>query len=328
MSFNDIIEQKSAVDILQEEIESERINHAYLLLGKDGVGKRSLAFQFARALLCEEADNDSCDQCINCQKIDHYNHPDVKYIEIAEGANKLKIDQIREIQKEISYKPYETDYKIYIIDDAEEMTPQAANSLLKTLEEPPSYAVIILLVEEINRLLPTVISRCQHIRLSNIPRKKIRQELLDEGIDNNRSELLARIARGSLGRALELNENDQFLEYRTNLYDFLKDLYKMDTVNIFGQAEEMQDLIKNNFPLFDLLSDWYRDIIIYKKGNQEEIINSDYRKGIKEQAEIYTINELLKIIDLLQEYKGYIEKNVRKDLTIQVLLLKIRAKRL
>ena len=328
MSFSEIIEQKSAVNILQEEINSNRINHAYLLIGKDGVGKKSLAFQFARALLCEEKSNDSCDQCINCRKINHYNHPDVKLVDVEENSNKLKIDQIREIQKEITYRPYETDRKVYIINNAEQMTPQASNSLLKTLEEPPSYAVIVLLVEEINRLLPTVISRCQHIRLSNISREKIKEELMTREIKEERAELLARIARGSLGRAIKLDENKEFLGFRSELYDFLKDLVNLDTVKIFNQAEKMQNSLENNFPLFDLLSDWYRDIMIYKSGNKEEIINSDYRKSIKEQSEIYTINELLKIMEWIKEYRDYIEKNVRKDLTIQVLLLKIKAKRL
>jgi DNA polymerase-3 subunit delta' len=248
-------------------------------------------------------------------------------VELEEDSNKLKIDQIRDIQKEITYKPYETDRKIYIIDEAEKMTPQAANSLLKTLEEPPSYAVIILLVEEINRLLPTVISRCQHIRLSNISREKIEKELVLMGKDKERSQLLARIARGSLGRAISLDESDEFLGFRSELYGLLKDLVKADTIKLFQQAKKMKNLIENDFPLFDLLSDRYRDIIIYKRGNRQEIINSDYREGIKEQSEIYTINELIKIIDLIRSYHEYIGKNVRKDLTLQVLLLKIRAKR-
>ena len=328
MSFSDIIGQKDVVKILKEELAVERINHAYLFIGKEGIGKKTLALQFARALLCNNKKNDSCDKCSSCRRIDHGNHPDLKLIEAAEDTKYLKIDQIREMQKEIAYKPYESEYKIYIIDGAERMTPQAANSLLKTLEEPPAYAVIILLAEEISKLLPTVISRCQNLRLSNISREKLRNYLLNEGIEEDKIELLTGLARGSIGRALNLNNDKDFLENRKSIFDFLKKIDNSDRVDIFDEADNFQRLYKDDFPLFNLLSSWYRDIIVYKKGNRDQLYNFDYETEIKLQAEKYNIEELLNIVKLIDRHAAYIEKNVFKDLSLQVLLLKIRAKRL
>ncbi|MGM0409925.1 MAG: DNA polymerase III subunit delta' [Bacillota bacterium] len=328
MSFDKIIDQKEVVDILQEELKEERINHAYLFYGKEGIGKKTLAIEFARALLCNEMKNDSCNNCRSCRRIEHRNHPDLKIIESEEKSKNLKISQIRELQREIAYKPYESEYKIYIIDGAENMTVQAANSLLKTLEDPPSYAIIILIAEEINRLLPTVISRCQNLSFSNISRKNIEDFLLDRGVSNKKVKLISGLARGSIAKALEISANDKFLNERKKIYDFLKDINDIKKVEIFSQVEEMMKLLKDEFPLFNLLSSWYRDIIIYKSGNHKQLVNFDYKNEIKKEAKRYSLNELLKIVNLINEHQNYIDRNAFKDLTLQVLFLKIRAKRL
>jgi len=328
MSFKNVIDQKEAVNILKEELKDDRINHAYLFYGKEGIGKRTLAVEFARALLCEERENDSCNSCNTCRRIDHGNHPDLKIIEGNAKTKNLKIDQIREMQKEIAYKPYESNHKIYIIDGAENMTNQAANSLLKTLEDPPSYAIIILISEELNKLLPTVISRCQNLRFSNISRGKIEKFLDEKNITKEKKELIIGLARGSIGKAEELSENNEFLNKRKNIYDFLKKINNVSKVDIFSEVNDWIKLLKEDFPLFDLLSAWYRDIIIYKRGNQEQIVNYDYKENILKEAEKYNLNQLLAIIELIEIHESYIERNAFKDLSLQVLLLKIREKRL
>jgi len=328
MSFKDVIDQKETVNILKEELKDDRINHAYLFYGKEGLGKKTLAIEFARALLCNEIENDSCNVCNNCRRVEHGNHPDLKIIEGNEKTKNLKIEQIREMQKEIAYKPYESEHKIYIIDGAENMTTQAANSLLKTLEEPPSYAIIILISEELNKLLPTVISRCQNLRFSNISREKMNNFLDKKNIEENKKELIIGLARGSIGKAKELYKNDEFLNKRKKIYNFLKEIHNVTKVDIFSEVNEWVDLLKEDFPLFDLLSAWYRDIIIYKRGNKKQLVNSDYEDTILKKVDKYNLNELLTIIDLIETHEGYIDRNAFKDLTLQVLLLKIKEKRL
>jgi len=328
MSFEDVLDQKEAVNILKEELKDDRINHAYLFYGKEGIGKKTLAVEFARALLCNEVKNDSCNICNNCRRVEHGNHPDLKIIEENEKTNNLKIDQIREMQKEMAYKPYESEFKIYIIDGAEKMTTQAANSLLKTLEEPPSYAIIILISEELNKLLPTVISRCQNLRFSNISREKMKEFLNKQNIAKEKQELIIGLAQGSIGKAKELYKNNKFLNKRKKIYDFLKEMNKVTKVDIFSEVNDWVNFLNEDFPLFDLLSVWYRDIIIYKRGNINQLVNTDYKEIISKKADEYNLSELLSIIELIEAHEGYIKRNAFKDLTLQVLLLKIKEKRL
>ncbi|MFW5992349.1 MAG: DNA polymerase III subunit delta', partial [Halanaerobiaceae bacterium] len=200
MSFNNIVGQEAAVRILQDELKDGRVQHAYLFSGKRGVGKKALALELTKAIFCSEKEIDSCDNCLACRKIIHSNHPDTGIYSIEKG-NFIKIDQIRKLQKDIAYKPYESGKKIYIIENADKMTTEAANSLLRTLEEPPGYAIIILLAEEVDRLLPTIISRCQQIQLKGIADNTIKQELIKEGIEEKQAALLTRLADGSLGIA-------------------------------------------------------------------------------------------------------------------------------
>jgi len=328
MSFKYIIGHKSAKKILQKQIKSSRVSHAYLFTGREGIGKKTLAIQFAKALFCRQIVSDSCDSCITCRKIEHYNHPDLKSIEIEEDSKQLKIDQIREMQRTLAYKPYEGERKVYIIDDADHMTSQAANSLLKTLEEPPSYATIILLAEDINKILPTVFSRCQHIKLSAISKSKIKDLLIDKGIKKDKIEILSRLANGSPGQALRLSSEEGLFSQREEVLSFLIKLQKIDSVKLFEFVDIMVKLYKQGFPLFDLLSNWYHDIMMYKQDSESnDIINYDYRKNIIEEVNSYNINELISILNLINKYQQYIDHNVRKDLVLQVLLLKIRNKR-
>ena len=327
MSFNNIIEQDAAVRVLQDELRSGRINHAYLFTGKKGVGKKKLAFQFARSLFCKENKADSCDECSDCKKIDHFNHPDVQLIERGENEKKIKIAQIRALQKNISFKPYEGERKVYIIDDADKMTLQAANCLLKTLEEPPAYAVLILLASEVNRLLSTVISRCQRIRLYNISREKIMEELLLRNVEEERAELISGLAGGSFDRACSLVEDEDFIEDRNVVMNILEEIPEMNTVELVKGSEKLERLLDDDFPVFNLLFCWYRDLILYLCENSERLMNVDYRKSIIRQAGKFNLDELSRIVKLIDDYQSYIERNVRSDLAFIVLLLKIRSKR-
>lgn len=326
MGFKDIIGQDSAVKVLVEQLKSHRVSHAFLFIGKDGIGKKRLALEFARALFCSAEKADACGSCLSCKKVLHQNHPDIRLVEIDEGNN-IKIEQIRELQQEIAYKPYESDRKVFIIDQADKMTVQAANSLLKTLEEPPSYALIVLLAEEIDSLLPTVISRCQKIQLNKLPQKEIKKKLEEEGVAVDRAEVIASMADGSLGRALALLEDEEFLNRRKELYSILYNLDKMDTVDLFKQADKLTVYLNNGLPLFELILSLFRDIILYNQGNNNRIVNSDFLDDIKVMGNKYKIEELIGIVNLTNTINAYIKANVKKDLALQNLLLKIRAKR-
>lgn len=328
MGFNSLLGQSAAIRILKDELDSGRIHHAYLFIGKDGVGKKTLALEFAKAVHCQNGGNEACDQCLSCRKIDHSNHPDHRIIGIEEGDT-IKIDQIRDLQRDMAYKPYESERKIFIIDDADRLTPEAANSLLKTLEEPPQYGIIILLAEELDKLLPTVISRCQKIQLNIIAAGIIEKELKKNGYNSDMAKLIASLADGSMGRAISLIEDDNFLSKRKDIIESLYKLPKLNAVDIFNFADDVISLLKDKdfFSIFHLILTWYRDIILYNLGYDKGIVNYDYIDLIESSCQDYSLEELISIVELVNTIKRYIHSNVRKDLALQVMFFKIRAKR-
>jgi DNA polymerase-3 subunit delta' len=324
MSFNSIIGQKEAIEILQDEIEKDRISHAYLFSAKEGSGKSKLAFEFAKASFCEEARIDSCGSCIDCRKMDHKNHPDFKIISVLEGKTAISIDQIRELKKEIAYKPYDSDHKIYIIEAADKMTKEAANSLLKTLEEPPSFATIILLAGDSGKLLPTIVSRCQQIKLSSVSQQKIKDLLLAEGLNKQQAEIISITAAGSPGKALDIIKIDNYFEQRQKIYDFLKKIKSKNTIEIFEITGKLCSLLKGDFPCFDLLSDWYRDIMLIKHDYLDAVINKDYLEDLKILASELSLQNIIRNLELIAQSEEYIERNIREELSLEVLFFKLR----
>jgi DNA polymerase-3 subunit delta' len=324
MSFASVLGQKEAVKILKDEIKKDRISHAYLFSGQNGIGKFKLAFEFSKAVFCKELELDSCGSCINCRKMIHQNHPDFKKIAILDDKNAISIDQIRELKKEIAYKPYESDRKIYIIENAEEMTKEAANSLLKTLEEPPSFATIILLAEDTGKMLPTIISRCQQIKLKNVRKDTIKKLLLDKGLEREKAEILSQTAAGSPGRALKAAEMENYFENRKIIYDFLSDISSKNTIEIFKITEKLEELLKSDFPCFDLLSDWYRDIMMIKQDYLGAVKNKDYIDDLKDNNELMSLASIIEKLDLIARAERYIKENVRANLSLEVLFFKLR----
>ncbi|MGM0603234.1 MAG: DNA polymerase III subunit delta' [Bacillota bacterium] len=324
MSFSLVKGQDKAVKILKDEIKKERISHAYLFSGQKGLGKKKLAVEFAKALFCSRQNLDSCDSCINCRKVDHRNHPDLKIIAREEDKSAISIDQIRELKKEIAYKPYESERKIYIIEDADLMTKEAANSLLKTLEEPPSFATIILLAEDAGKLLPTIVSRCQEIKLTDLSAEMIEDILLQKNISPEKAEVIAYLAEGSPGRAVEFAEKKEFFAEREKIYNFMADIEEKTTVEIFSAADKFNKLINEDFPFFYLLSNWYRDIIMIKQNYEQGVKNTDYLDLLKNNVDKYTEEDIINRLEYIELARKYIESNVRKDLALQVLFFKLR----
>ncbi|MDI9478354.1 MAG: DNA polymerase III subunit delta' [Halanaerobiaceae bacterium] len=329
MSFTKLLGQENAVRLLKDDLDSGRIHHAYLFTGITGVGKRTLALEFARALFCEKQEGEACGTCLSCRKIEHSNHPDLNSIAITEGDS-IKIEQIRELQRGLAFRPYESKWKLYIIEDADRMTPEAANSLLKTLEEPPHYGIIILLAREAESLLPTIISRCHVIQLNPLSVDNIEKVLLEAGYgDDERTRLVAALAGGSPGEAMKLMGDEDFFAEREKLYGFLYKLPDLTEVDVFKFVDELLALMRNKeeFPAFNLILNWYRDIILFRMNALAALVNSDYTAQYSKISGRYTLEELISIIELVNNIKRYIDSNVKEDLALQVMFLKIRTKR-
>lgn len=329
MSFTRIPGQDKTKKHLQDSIKKERISHAYLFTGSRGLGKLELAIEFAKTIFCKESNTDSCDQCISCRKIEHKNHPDLNIIDVKEGHKMILIDQIRDLQKEINYKPYESEYKVYIINQADKLTEQAQNSLLKTLEEPPEYAVIILICEETNQLRPTIVSRSQLVRLHNQPKEVITNYLSKETELNDQDlKLFTVLAKGRYKKALNLVTKDDFIKNREDIINFILEIEDKDTFEIFNFTERLTELSKTDFPLFELILSLFRDLLIIKEKEKEEnLINFDYREILKENRNKYKTDSIYKLTSDINKYKDYLNKNIKKDLLFPSLLFKIRNKK-
>jgi len=255
MKFSEIVGQEVAVSILKKSIEKGRCANAYLFVGPDGVGKRTTAIAFAKVLNCRSSYGDACDSCDSCRKIENGTHPDVELIGAREAGLTISIDQIRGLQKRISYKPLEGNWKVYIIDDAASTTEDAANCLLKTLEEPPPRVILILITENIYRLLSTIRSRCQLILFRQIPRILIEKILVDKyKMLPEEARSLSWLSSGSIGRAI------YYLERKTpESMERLKNIFETggsiigDHASLFQFSAEISEDRESTLELLNLL---------------------------------------------------------------------------
>ena len=303
MYFEKIRGQRFAKKYLSNSIKSNMISHAYMFEGPSGVGKNTMARDLATTLL--EMEN-------------LFNSPD--YIEITPDGNSIKIAQIRKLQSDILVKPY----KIYVIDEAQKMTVEAQNALLKTLEEPPKYAIIILITNNKESLLDTIKSRCEIIKFTPIPLVEVADYLTQTGVDKNRASLLANFSRGSMQKAIELSESEDFHIMRDEVQKYVETFLTgsmLDIMDIQSSIEKYKDNITN---VLDLLVNYFRDIMMVKENvDSSMIINLDRLVFIKNMSTKITYSQLSKIIDIIEETKNKLRSNCNFNISIQVMTLNI-----
>ena len=306
MYFEKIKGQNFAKKYLSNSIKSNMISHAYMFEGPNGVGKNTMARELAAILL--EMEN-------------LFNSPD--YIEIKPDGNSIKIAQIRKLQSDILVKPYKS-YKIYVIDEAQKMTVEAQNALLKTLEEPPKYAIIILITDNKESLLDTIKSRCEIIKFTPIPMREVANYLTMSGVDEKRPSLLANFSRGSMKKAIELSESEDFHLMREEVQKYVETFLGgnlIEIMDIQSSIEKYKDQITN---VLDLMINYFRDIMMVKENvDNSMIINLDRLVFIKNMSNKTTYSQLSKIIDIIEETKNKLRSNCNFNISIQVMTLNI-----
>ncbi len=314
--FADVIGHEETVKKLKNALRSGRIANAYIFSGPEGVGKEFVAINFAKALNCLSDGEVPCDKCISCRKIDDGNHADVMVIR--PESTRLKIDQMRALQRQGSYRAVEGDYKIYIIAEAEKMTVEAANSMLKTLEEPPGVMVLILLTSAYSALLPTIRSRCQLLKFSVVPLTILRDELMKHsGISESKAKWAALRSQGKVGRALKLAKEDAADDISTSFPDFSRKSGE-SLLNIFRKAEELNKVEDS----LDALLSWYRDLLLVKQGcSQELLIHGDAQKHLEKVAGGYSDIQIEKLIKTTLRTQNIIQRNVNPTLALEVMIL-------
>jgi DNA polymerase-3 subunit delta' len=324
MSFHDIYGHEKKIEIIQKALAQKRIGHAYLFSGISAVGKKTLAREFVKALNCEKEDafHDSCGECSSCRKIQNENHPDVFFVE-ADGQF-IRIDAIREIQEQMKCRPLEVRRRVFVIDDADKMNDQAANALLKILEEPSPSNILILVTARPYSMPSTIISRCQHMRFNPLRFDAVAKFLVDQaGMDNQRALLLAGLSGGSIGRAIELNEDD-IVVYRTELLKLLSITRKKDPFSLINFASFLgqgKNEIKQGL---NILSTFFRDALVFKETQKNEmLVNQDNFSFISNQAAHLSGDQILQNIALVERAGETIDQNVNKSLTLETMAFKL-----
>lgn len=321
MSFSVVVGQEGAKEVLGRTLASERVAHGYCFLGPSGVGRKLTALAFAQALNCLAEEGRPCGACLACRKIATGNHPDVRVI-VPDGLT-LKIEQARELEREVSYRPLEGRFKVYVLDDAERMTLPTANALLKTLEEPPPQVVLILICRN-PRLLPlTVLSRCQIVRFRPLAEEEFVVALGQRGVAIGEARLLARICQGRLGLAME-GEGGQVIEQRNQALDLLRGVREKGVEALFVGVEPMG----RDRPRAELILEawrlWYRDLLWLKAGAPEGgVVNSDCLPELRRQVAVYSMEQILQDMETLREIWQALQSNLSPRLGLEVALMTI-----
>lgn len=323
MSLYDVLGQEHIAELISGSLKDERVGHAYIFAGPKGVGKAKMALEFAKALNCNDKQNDSCDQCQTCKRIEHHNHHNVIWLK--PDGNSIKIDQIRQLQKDFHYRPVGIKYKVIIIEQAEQMTHQAANSLLKFLEEPGFLMVAILLIENPNQLLVTIRSRCQIINFATLSTRSITEILKNEGFKES-DILLASHITADIEAIRGLLKSEEFAQMRSLMIQWSEDIHskKYQVLLSINDKIMKNDYIKGQLPLFlDLLIMWYRDILNIKLGRRNHIIYSEYEDILNRQALYLTDKVLINHIEVILRTKKQITSYVNLQLALENMVLSL-----
>ncbi|MBD8500658.1 DNA polymerase III subunit delta' [Paenibacillus arenosi] len=320
MSFETILGQERAKKIVQHGLRADKVSHAYLFSGPIGTGRKLFAQTFAKALFCERLQDDCCDSCLSCRKIDHGNHPDVHVI--APEGQSIKIDQIRELQRELSYRTQATGRKVYIMEHADKMTVQAANSLLKFLEEPTSPTVAILITENGQAMLPTIISRSQSVPFTPQAPQMMLQRLVEEGYPAALARTSVHLVNG-LDAGRELCQQNWFAELRNVMLQLGKECTsKLGTALLIAQQKVFKtELAEHADMLFDLFHLWFRDMLNYQLNRQDHLIFSDQVDTISKIAWTKSTQEWVHVMDSAAEAQKRLRANVNPQLVFEQFLV-------
>ncbi|MBC7960817.1 MAG: DNA polymerase III subunit delta', partial [Vallitaleaceae bacterium] len=265
-NFKEIVGHDDIISHLRNAIKMNRVSHAYIIEGEEGIGKKLLANVFAKTLQCEAKGDEPCDVCTSCLNFESGNHPDINYVIPTKKAS-IGVDDIREqLNMDIYVKPYQYPYKIYIVQDADTMTVQAQNALLKTIEEPPYYAIILLIAGNSSMFLPTVLSRCVILSLKQIEESKIEKYLAQhDHISPEQAKIFASFSRGNIGKAKMLLASEVFESIRNDVIKTIDCVIENNDFELMEMVKKLCEDKDRGAMILDFMLTWLRDLMLIKK---------------------------------------------------------------
>lgn len=320
--FKEIIGHEQIIHHMQNAIRQKKMSHAYLLCGEAGSGKRLLAEAFAKTVLCEEGGIEACGKCKACKQTESGNHPDFRIV-VREKAT-LGVKEIREqVNSDVQIKPYSSPYKIYLIDEADKMTEEAQNALLKTIEEPPEYAIFLLSVSRQELLLQTVLSRCVLLPLHPVATERIKKFLMDKkGVPDYLADSAASFSGGLVGRAVQYAESETFIEQRKDVLHLVKYIDEMTMAEVMENVKLFAGKKDSATEYLELILLWYRDVLLYKATRKVDgLLFSDELEAVAVQAGKRSFENLQGIVEALEQVKQRLKSNVNFENALELLLL-------
>ena len=324
--FNDIYGQDAIKEYMGNVLETRQVSHAYIIAGEKDSGKEFIAGIFACALQCEKGGVEPCGECHSCRQALSGNHPDIIRV-VHEKPGSIGVEDILgQVNNDIVIKPYYGPYKIYIINEGEKMTVQAQNALLKTLEEPPAYGIILILTANAGALLPTIQSRCVKLEMKPVRDDIVRRYLMEElKVPDYKANVCVAFARGNIGRAKLLASSEDFDRVKEEAVTLLKYIHELETAEIVAAIKKINEFKLDVTDYLDLISIWYRDVLLFKATNDaNHLIFREEIKYIRREADRTSYEGLEKILDAVEKAKQRLLANVNFDLTMQLMCMTIQ----
>lgn len=324
--FEDIIGHEDIIQHFKMSIERGKLSHAYILNGEKGTGKKLVTRVIAKTLQCEQGTADACNACRSCKQADSGNQPDIIWV-THEKPSVIGVDEVRDqVNQDITVKPYTSRYKIYIIPDAQLLNPQAQNALLKTIEEPPEYAIIFLLTDNVDKLLPTIISRCIVLNMKPLREMDMLRYMTDVlGIPEEQAYFCERFAFGNLGKAVRLATSENYQAIKESSVRLLRNIYKMSTEEIIQAAKRLSEYKLEMQDLMDIMQMWYRDVLMFKISNSvNQLVFREEYQAMKQQSNKISYEGVDNVIKALDKMKVRLDANVNFDVAMELLLMTIK----
>lgn len=325
LSFSDIVGHEQIKEHLQAAIHDHKPFHAYIFQGDVGVGKETMAKAFAAGLQCQGEQNKPCMSCISCRQIESGNQPDVVWV-YRERAS-LGVEDIREqLCNTMDIKPFSSPYKIYIVPEAEKMTEAAQNALLKTIEEPPEYGVVLLLTSNISALLPTIQSRCLTLEFRPLSNAAVENFLTSNcEIPDYLAKASAAFAQGNLGKAMRYAKSEDFIESKDKILSLLRRVKDMDLIEMMDIIQDLGTRKDEIRDYIDIMQLWYRDVLLFKATkNVNALLFQEEVSHISREASDRSYEKIEEILQAFDKAKIRLKANVSFEVTMELMLLTLQ----